>query len=467
MKTIAEQIKDLEATRAAKAAAMEALMQKSFDEDRTLDAAEAEEFDTLDVEIKQVDEDLARLRRLEVLQGQKSTPAPQVNKGSDPQKAASLSRGSHDGHIIVKSSDKDETFQGQNFTRAVIAKALSHMDGVPASAIAQHRWGKTNPTLVSIIKANEIEAGGITSGEWGAELVQADGRYTGDFIEYLNAQTVFNQLAFREVPANVTIKGQDGAATGYWVGEGKAIPPTEGDFSAVTLTPLKVAALSVITNELIRNASPAAEALVRDMLVAAAAQRIDATVFSTAAAVSGVSPAGLLNGLTAIGSTGDDGDNVRGDMKLLYSPFITAKHASGLVLVMNPALAKSTQLMSNALGQQEFPGITAGGGTLLGDKVVTGDNINANHVILLDPKEIYKIGDMGIQISISKEAMIEMGTDATGDALTPTAASKQMISMFQSESTAIKIVRPINFAKRRTSAVAYIDDADWGAVSSS
>jgi len=123
--------------------------------------------------------------------------------------------------------------------------------------------------------------------------------------------------------------------------------------------------------------------------------------------------------------------------------------------------------MTNALGQQEFPGISATGGTLLGDKVVTGDNITATHVILLDPKQIYKIGDMGVQISISKEAMIEMGTDATGDALAPTAASKQMVSMFQSESTAIKIVRPINFAKRRASAVAYIDDADWGAVSSS
>ena len=468
MKTIADQIKDLEATRAAKAGAMETLMQKSFDEDRTLDAAEAEEFDTFDVEIKQIDEDLARLRRLEALQGQKASPvAPAKKTGGDPQKAASLSRGSHDGHIIIKSSDQEEKFQGQNFTRAVIAKALSHMDGVPASAIAMHRWGKSNPTLCAIIKANEIEAGGITSGEWGAELVQADGRYTGDFIEYLNNATVYNQLPFREVPANVTIKGQDGAATGYWVGEGKAIPPTEGDFSAVTLTPLKVAALSIITNELLRSSTPAAEQLVRDMLIQAAAQRIDQTVFSTADAVSGVSPAGLLYGLTAIGSTGDDGDNVRADIKNLYGPFLTAKHASGLILVMNPALAKSAQLMTNALGQQEFPGITAAGGTLLGDKVVTGDNITSTHVILVDPRQIYKIGDMGIQISISKEAMIEMGTDATGDALAPAAASKQMVSMFQSESTAIKIVRPINFAKRRASAVAYIDDADWGAVSSS
>jgi len=182
--------------------------------------------------------------------------------------------------------------------------------------------------------------------------------------------------------------------------------------------------------------------------------------------VSGVSPAGLLNGLTGIGSTGDDGDNVRGDVKNLYAPFIAAKHISGLVFVMNPALAKSLQLMTNPLGQAEFPGINAMGGTLLGDRVVCGDNINASHLILLDPSNIYKIGDMGIRISVSKEAMIEMGTDATGAALVPTAASKQMISMFQEESTAFKVVRPINFAKRRTTAVAYVSDAAYGTVTS-
>ena len=73
MKTNAEQIKDLEATRAAKAGEMEGLVQKSYDEDRTLDAAEAEEFDTLDADIKNIDENLKRLHRLESLYGQKAT----------------------------------------------------------------------------------------------------------------------------------------------------------------------------------------------------------------------------------------------------------------------------------------------------------------------------------------------------------------------------------------------------------
>src|SRR5262249_19011521 len=143
------------------------------------------------------------------------------------------------------------------------------------AAIAQHRWGKTNPTLVEIMKANEVAGGGTGNSDWGHELVSADNRYTGDFIEYLNSKTVFNQLPLREVPANVTIKGQDGNATGYWTGEHKAIKVSTVDFSAVSLTALKVAALATVSNELLRDSSPSAEALVRDALVEASSQIVD------------------------------------------------------------------------------------------------------------------------------------------------------------------------------------------------
>src|SRR5262245_3710150 len=65
MKTIAEQIAAMEAKRAASAARMDAVMQKSREEERTSDAAEQEEFDTLAAEVEAIDRDLVRLRKLE------------------------------------------------------------------------------------------------------------------------------------------------------------------------------------------------------------------------------------------------------------------------------------------------------------------------------------------------------------------------------------------------------------------
>lgn len=453
MKTLADQIKDLENTRAAKAARMAEVMQKSIDEGRSTDEAESEEFDTLETEVKQIDQDLVRLHRLEALNAQSAKPVQEVRTVGGGTRITGAP-------AIIVNKDQDEKFKGQNFTRMVIAKALSALTYESPAAIAQKRWGKTNPTLVEVIKAG-VAGGGSGSGEWGAELVQADGRYTGDFIEFLHGLTVYNRLGLREVPANVTIKGQDGAATAYWVGQSKAIPVTTADFSAVTLTPLKVAALAVVSNELIRDSSPSAEQLVRDALVEASAQRIDTTFLSTSAAVSGVSPAGILNGVSALTSAGNDGVGVRGDISQLYAPFITAKNASGLTLVMNTALAKAIQLMVNPLGQSDFPTLNASGGSLLGDNVVTGDNVTAGHLILLKASDIYKIGDTGVEVSISKEATIEQDSVPQGASDTPTAASATLMSMFQTESTAIKIVHAINFAKRRATAVAYVDNANY------
>lgn len=453
MKTIQDQVKDLRNTRAHKAAEMEEVAKKAIEEGRSMDQAEAEQFDTLESEIKQLDADLKRYEKLESLNVQRAAPVQQRTVESDPPTR---------GPTIIVNKEADEKFKGQAFTRIVIAKALGRLEDVSPVVIAEKRWGKSNPLLVEVVKA-AVQGGSATNSTWGHELVTADSRFTGDFIEFLYSRTVFDQLAFREIPANVTIKGQDGAATGYWTGENNPIKVSKADFSTVNLSPLKVAALAVVSNELLRDSSPAAEQLVRDSLAEASAQRIDTTLFSTSAAVSGESPAGLLaSPLTPIPATGLDADSVYDGIRSLYAAFITAKNASGLVYVMNPARAKAISLIRNALGQKEFPDLSAMGGTLDGDPVVTGDNVNEAHVILLKPSDIYKIGDGGIEVSISRDATLEQADDPTGKTDDGTAMSKNMTSMFQTESTAIKVVRSINFAKRRNSAVAYVGDASWG-----
>ena len=100
------------------------------------------------------------------------------------------------------------------------------------------------------------------------------------------------------------------------------------------------------------------------------------------------------------------------------------------------------------------------------DPLVAGGNVGAGDLILLKPSDIYKIGDRGVEVSLSTEAAIEMADNPAGDSSAPT-ANTSVVSMFQTESVAIKVVRPLNFAKRRASAVAYVGDADYGTVSGS
>jgi len=449
MKTLSE----LREERTQKAARLNELKELWTSEDRRSTDDEASEFDSLTDEVKALDDDIRRMRFDQI----NSSNAKAVD-GTN-QHAGTSSR----GHVFVKAQDQDEKFKGQNFTRMIIARAMSRQLDVSPVAIAEERWGKTNPTLVRLIKA-AVAGAGSGSGEWGAELVTADTRYTGDFQEFLYSLTVFDRLPLRSVPANVMIKGQDGQGTGYWVGESKAIPATSFDFMNVSLTPLKVGALTSVPNEWMADSDPSGEMLVRDALAQASAQRIDTTFLSATAASAGVSPAGLLNGVTALTSAGDDADSVRQDIRSLYAPFIAAKNSSGLTFVTTPSLAKSLSLMVNALGNIEFPGLTSNGGTLMGDPMITGDNVGFNDIILLKPSDIYRIGDTGVQVSMSREATIEQDSAPQGASDTPVAASATLMSMFQTESTAFKVVRRINFAKRRTSAVAWIGDANYGAL---
>jgi HK97 family phage major capsid protein len=432
------------------------IMELAGTEGRTLDDEESAEYDGLTKELSHIEK---HLERISVLAS--DTP-------SNTQKA--VSKGPT---IIVKRTDPDDEFIGQSFVRRVIAKAASHLsDGeMTPVEVAKHRWGQTHPNLVNWI-AKAAVAGGIThtNADWAANLVQSDNRYTGDFIEYLKSLTIYDRLPLREIPAHVTVKGQDGIATGYWVGEGRPIPASKQSFTSVGLKPLKVAALSVITNELIMHSSPSAEMLVRDGLAEASSQTIDETFLGAGAADANVAPAGMLNGVTAISASGTTADALRADINSLYAQFLADKNAAGLHFVTAPTLGKQIGLMRNALGQREFESLGAMGGTLEGDPLHTGDNVSSDstgtHLILLKPSDIYRIGDMGVQVSLSRDATIEQATNPAGRADTGVTASQSIVSMFQTESTAFKVVRAINFAKRRTNAVQYIDDADYGAVGS-
>ena len=454
MKTLQEQLADLQSARSTHAArlgeitkAMQDAGRKSFTDD------ERKEFDAVRAELAQCDDDI-RIKEAEIINAGLAMPAAGASYLEARQAPA-----------VVK-KDKDDAFKGQSFTRMVIAKALANQHQVPVAAVAAQRWGKTNPRLVEWIKAGEVAAGGTLSGEWGTELQRLDGLYTGDFIEYLHGMTVFDRLPLRAVPANVTVKGQDGAATGYWVGESNPIPVSAQDFSTVNLRPMKVAALAVVTNELIADSSPAAEALVRDALVEASAQKVDTTFLGTSNTVANVSPAGLLYNLTAGTASGVTAAALRADINGLYANFISNKNATGLAFVMSPTLAKQISLMYTDLGVPEFAGMNGSSPTLHGDPVYVGDNVGAGDFILMKPSEIYKIGDSGVQVSISRDAAIEMSSAPNNEGFGPTPAGEAIVSMFQTEMTAIKIVRRINYAKRRTHAVRYIGDADYGSSTS-
>lgn len=457
MKGITDQIIDLEQQRETKAARLAEISNTIEAEARPFYEEEAAEFDELEKELQNLDREI----RLKKAQAYSVTSAKAVD-GTN-MRNASASRGPT---ILVKNHDPDDEFQGQSFVRKVIAQwnAYNSKGQYTAAQYAKMRWGKTRPNLVEWISNVDKGAAITTDDAWAGRLVQTDHRYTGDFVEYLKGLSIYEQLPMREVPAYVSVGGQDGIGTGYIVGEGKGIGVTEMSFTREPLTPTKAAAIAVLSNEVLKNSAPSAEVLVRDGLAEAIIEKID-QIFLGDQSASGAIPAGILQGVQAVPASGTDGDSLAYDIAQAYSAFLTAKNARDIRVVMSPTRAKMIGLIKNALGQFEFPGINANGGTLLGDQVVVGDNVDPEQILLVKPSDIWRIGDMGIEVSISGDATLEMSDEPSGDSGAPTGMggnSQKIVSMFQTDSTAFKVVRPFNFKKRRSHAVQYIDGAAYG-----
>jgi HK97 family phage major capsid protein len=237
---------------------------------------------------------------------------------------------------------------------------------------------------------------------------------------------------------------------------------SKDDFSSVSLSPLKVGALTAISIELLEDSSPSAMQLVQDSLIADSAQLIDTTFFSASAASAGVSPAGIVNGVAGTASAGTDAQGVVTDLDVLTQAFITAKNTGGLKYVSRPALAQKISGFLSFASAPIFPGLSEVGGTLQQKPYLTSDNVVSGDLLLIKPQDIFRIGDRGLSIDVSRDATLEFASDPTGSALgTPVAQSKQPVNLFASGMIGVRLIRRINWAKRRSSAVARITGAAY------
>lgn len=467
MKTIAEQIAEFKATRVAKAAEMEAIMTKAAEEGVTLDAEQSEQFDTLEGEVAAIDKHIARLETMQKSQAASAKPATEEKD----QRIKTLDM--KDG-LQVRAKNTQKLEPGIAFARAAKCLALGHLEHRDAIVIAKSLYDGQDAIIAAtqrLVTKAAVAAATTGDATWAGPLVGEETNVFADFVAYLRPQTILGRFgqggvpALRNVPFRTPLIGQTSGGDGYWVGEGQAKPLTKFDFSRTTLAPLKVANIAVATMEVIRDSSPAADGIIRDQLAAALRERLDIDFIDPAkAAVTDVSPASILNGVSGIPSSGTDADAVRADVKAVFSAFIAANNAptSG-VWIMSATTALALSLMRNPLGQVEFPGISMMGGPFEGLPVIISEYVptdsSGSLVALVNANDIYMGDEGGIDLSMSTEASLQM--DNAPD--NPSTASTVLVSLWQRNLVGFRAERTINWARRRASAVAYLTGVNWGA----
>lgn len=470
-KTFAEQIADLKATRETTMATMDAVMQKSMDESRTMNTAEAEEYETHEKAIERLDADIARLSRrasLDAATAKALIPNPSADQPAEPYRSP----------LTLKTVEKLEPgiLAGRYAQCLVMAKGNHEM----AFRLAEKHYPQTE-SVVKLLKAQAegcnmedlirikatVAAGDTQNATWAAPLVYQE-TWSGDFLDYLRPRTLIGQAQFRTTPFNVRIGSRTSGGTAYWVGEGNAKPVTKFDFSAGTIPFSKIASIAVITQELARFSNPNAAALVRDALAETVIERIDVDLFDPdKAAVAGVSPAGLLNGVAPVAVSVDAGDpdSIRCALMALWAPWDATFLGTRPAYYTTPAVARALAFVREpGSGTRAFPAMTPMGGNIDGVPVRVSQYL-ANDggsggapLILVDESEIYLADDGSVTLDSSTEATIEMSNTPAGKSNpTVVTAGSPFVSMFQTNSIAYKAERFIWWGKRRASAVQWID----------
>lgn len=451
---LAESLKGYQDALAAKKAERLEVVNKSLDAGRTADEAERESITTLNGEIKALTDQIELVKSMIDADVASATPAA-------GNREATKAAGRVEPSFVptVKTAEN-----GLALAQLVRIKYMAQGNPFAAQQYADAMKGSLDPRVVETIKA-AVPAANTQNAPWAGNLIAAGG-VVGDFVEFLRKQTILGKFgvgsvpALRNVPFDVDLKSQLTGGQGYWVGEGQAKPLTQWTYGSTKLLPLKVATIAAITEELLKRATPQADAMIRDELVSALRERLDTDFVDPAkAAVANISPASITNGVTPLTSTGD----VDQDVRQIMAAFMAANNApSAGVWILPSMLALAVSQMKSLTGEPLYPRLTMFGGELAGFQAIVSDYVPPDTVIFVNATDIYYGDEGGFQVDMSREASLEMADNPTHNSTTPTGTTS-MVSMWQTNSVAFRAERYLNWAKRRPGAVVVLDGVTWGA----
>jgi HK97 family phage prohead protease len=369
---------------------------------------------------------------------------------------------------------RKETPVGDHILRHFAATTIAYVKRQPVDVALAELYGSygdfeaTKGIVEWRTRAATAPATTTTAG-WAAELAVTG---QGEWFNTVMAGSIFQPVAARGM--NITlgrynqISMPTRAATptiaGSFVAEGAPIPVRQAAFTTVALGLKKMAVITSYTREIAEHSTPEIETILRQLIMDDTGVAVD-TVFIDNVAVSTIRPAGIRNGVSGLTPTAGGGfAALVGDLKAMVGALAAVNAMGSLVWIMNPVQQIAISLTQNAGGDFPFQA-DINANRLLGYGVVVSSTVPAGMVILINADDLMVVQGDTPRFDVSDQATLhfedttplQITTGAQGSAV----AATPVRSMFQTDSLALRMILPMNWALRRTGSVAWVTGVTW------
>jgi HK97 family phage major capsid protein len=279
---------------------------------------------------------------------------------------------------------------------------------------------------------------------------------SADFSAAVRARTVMNRIpGVRRVPALVRILNGVGKSQASFVAQGAAIKVSALELAGEIMNELKVAGISVLSNELLESSSPAADSILTDDIVAACAEAADLAFLDPAnAGAADERPASVTNGAHSAASTGSTFAQVDADLTGMMQHLVAVgSDMQNAAWVIRPETAIFLSTLRDPNGGAAYPAISVLGGSLKGLPVIVSANMAepgsppSGYIVLIDGSQLAVVDEGAAQLEIARNGALQMLDNPTNNSVTGTAAN--MVSLFQTNCSAFRGVLWTNWQMRR------------------
>lgn len=298
---------------------------------------------------------------------------------------------------------ENKYFDGQKAARLWKAQVVAGQDKISVADALTQIYGQKDANFVEECK------GLMASGNAG-ELIEE--QYYREILPLLYNNTIFDKMGVTRVPmpnGNLTIRKMIAGTTAQYVGESKAVKASQAKFAKLKLSSKKLTVKTVISNDLLRSATPEADRIVRDDLLMQL--RIAMDYHALYGAGTEYTPTGIANadGVNKIVEKAViDGDK-------LYSDLVTPLKKSNIPMenlgwVFNPdvytklyneTFPNGNYKYRDELKQGKFHGYPF----VESNQIVTGSDKNGTVDVFFGSFKQFMIGEqLGLEVKVSEEA---------------------------------------------------------------